>query len=146
MMWLEDFRQERQLMSVRNPFVQQRHSFQTSAEFVQDMTANFGRFQNLECVSLKASLVDMDRQGVGRVLLRDFYSSFQNDPLHHFSESVDYLRNLGALDERDPTRMSVVISNYIISKTNCCAASGFYSICCSNECEGLTRHLETEIA
>jgi hypothetical protein len=80
------------------------------------------------------------------VLLRDFYAGFKNDPNHHFAESVDYLQNLGALDDRDPTRMSVVIPNYITSKTNCVASSGFYSICCSDECEGLTRHLETEIA
>jgi len=145
-LWLEDYRLERDHMAVRNPFVQQQHSFQATAEFVQDMTYNFGRFQNLECVALKSSLVDMDRHGTGRVLLRDFYASFESDPLHHFSESVDYLRNLGALDERDPTRMSVVITNYIISKTNCLAASGFYSVCCSNECEGLMRHLESSIA
>merc|ERR1712085_117007 len=91
-------------------------------------------------------LVEMDHQGTGRVLLRDFYSGFQHDPLHLFAESVDYLRNLGALDDRDPTRVSVVIPNYIISKTNCLSASGFYSICCFNECEGLTRNLEIVIA
>merc|ERR1719221_2246141 len=110
------------------------------------MTYNFGPFQNLECRSLKASLVDMDRLGAGRVLLRDFYSSFQNDPLHHFSESVDYLRNLGALDERDPNRMAVAIPNYIISKANCLTASGFYAICCSNECESLMRRVEHNIS
>merc|ERR1719401_1119780 len=132
-------------MSIRNPFVKQDDSFETSAAFVQDMSHHFGRFQNLECMSLKSRLVDMDRQGSGRVLLRDFYAGFKNDRYHHFSESVDYLRSLGALDDRDPTRMSVVIPNYIIGKTNCLAASGFYSICCSNECEGLFRHLETEI-
>merc|ERR1719401_3160158 len=133
-------------MSIRNPFVKQDDSFDASVAFVQDVSNHFGGFQNLECMSLKSRLVDMDRQGNGRVLLRDFYAKFQNDSSHHFAESVDYLRNLGALDDRDPTRMSVVIPNYIISKTNCLAASGFYSICCSNECEGLTRHLEKEIA
>merc|ERR1719401_1966056 len=133
-------------MSIRNPFVKQDYSFDASVAFVQDMSHNFVNFQNLECMSLKSRLVDMDRQGSGRVLLRDFYAGFKDDPSHHFAESVDYLRNLGALDDRDLTRTSVVIPNYIISKTNCLAASGFYSICCSNECEGLTRHLEIEIA
>merc|ERR1719401_1935719 len=133
-------------MSIRNPFVKQDYSFDASVAFVQDMSHNYGSFQNLECKSFKSRLVDMDRQGSGRVLLRDFYAGFKDDPSHHFAEPVDYLRNLGALDDRDPTRMSVVIPNYITSKANCLAASGFYSICCSNECEGLTRHLETEIA
>jgi len=145
-MWLGDFRQQRDLLTIRNPFVEQHYSFEASAAFVQDMSHNFGGFQKLECMSLKSRLVDMDRQGSGRVLLRDFYAGYKNDPLHHFAESVDYLRNLGALDDRDPTRMSVVIPNYIISKTNCLSASGFYSICCFNECEGLTRNLEIVIA
>merc|ERR1712194_814972 len=35
---------------------------------------------------------------------------------------------------------------YIISKTNCLAASGFYAICCSNECESLMRRVEHNIA
>jgi len=144
--WLEDFRQTRNLLSVRNPFVQQHDSFESSVAFVQDMSHNFMKYQSLDCTGLKSSLVEMDHQGTGRVLLRDFYSGFQHDPLHLFAESVDYLRNLGALDDRDPTRVSVVIPNYLISKTNCLAASGFYSICCSNECEGLMRHLETEVA
>jgi len=34
----------------------------------------------------------------------------------------------------------------MISKTNCLANSGFYAICCSNECEGLLRHVEDNVA
>jgi len=121
-------------------------SFESSVSLVQDVSHHFGTHQKPECMSLKRRLSDMDKQRTGRVLLRDFYSGLQNDPNHHFAESVDYLRNLGALDERDSQRMSVVIPNYIISKTNCLAASGFYAICCSNECEDLMRHVEHEIA
>jgi len=145
-MWLGDFHQQREFLMLRNPFVQQQYSFEASTAFVQDVSHHFGEYQNLECMSFKSRLVDMEYQGSGRVLLRDFYAGFKNDPLHHFAESVDYLRNLGVLDDRDPKRMSVMIPNYIISKTNCLAASGFHSICCSDECEGLTRHLENEIA
>ena len=38
--------------------------------------------------------------------------------------SVEYLRNLGVLDETNPSRPSVVITNHMISKTNCLSASG----------------------
>merc|ERR1712085_140554 len=56
------------------------------------------------------------------------------------------LRNLGVLDERDPQRLTVMIPNYLMSKANCLSKSGFYAICCSNECEGLLRHVEGSIA
>merc|ERR1719210_2186600 len=62
-----------------------------------------------------------------------------------FSESVDYLRHIGALDETDPKRMNVVIPNYIQSQSNCIAGSSFYSVCCFDECEGLLGHVEREV-
>jgi len=144
--WIADFTQTRDYMTVRNPFLQQSPSFGTSAALVEDLSQNYGKYQNLECMSLKSRLVAMDQHGTGRVPLRAFYAGYQNDPNHHFAESVNYLRNLGALDERDPQRLSVMIPNYMISKTNCLANSGFYAICCSNECEGLLRHVEGSVA
>merc|ERR1712194_129536 len=114
---------------------------------VEAISQNYGKYQNLECMSLKGLLVEMDQHGTGRVLLRDFYAGHEsNDRSFHFAESVDYLRNLGALDERDPQRLSLMIPNYLTSKTNCLANSGFYAICCSNECEGLLRHVEDSLA
>merc|ERR1719461_2560878 len=62
-----------------------------------------------------------------------------------FMESTDALRSLGALDDSDPKRLSVVIPNYLHSPTNCLRSSGFYSICCYNECEGLLRSLEKQV-
>jgi len=55
------------------------------------------------------------------------------------------LKSLGALDDSDPNRPSVMIANYIQSPSNCIAGSGFYSVCCKNECEGLLGHLEEKI-
>merc|ERR1712194_510144 len=144
--WVADFTQTRDTMMVRNPFLQQSHSFDTSAALVAALSQNFGKYQNLECMSLKGRLVDMDQHGTGRVLLRDFYDGYENNPLHHFAESVDYLRNVGALDETDPQRLSVMIPNYLMGKANCFSQSGFYATCCSNECEGLLRHVEDSLA
>jgi len=56
------------------------------------------------------------------------------------------LRQLGAVDESDPTVPSVIISNYLYSQTNCLAPSGFYSVCCKDECEGLMGHLEEKLS
>merc|ERR1719305_780426 len=63
-----------------------------------------------------------------------------------FQEKAAYLREIGALDESDPTMPRVIITNYLTSPTNCLASSSFYSVCCMDECEGLLGHLEREIA
>jgi len=146
-MWVEDLHHTQNLMlhSRRNPFVAQRETFDSSVAFVQELGHNFGSFQDLECKALKGKLVEMEHQGTGRVRLSRFYAGGVNGDWT-LSESVEYLRNLGALDETDPTRPSVVIPNYMTSQTNCLTASGFYSVCCSDECEGLRHRLEQEIA
>merc|ERR1719336_1021537 len=55
----------------------------------------------------------------------------------HFRQPVEYLRHVGALDESDPRRLSVVIPNYVYSMNNCLASSSFFSVCCTNKCERL---------
>merc|ERR1719469_663369 len=83
--------------------------------------------------------------GTGRVLLSTFYTQALAGA-QEFAESVEYLRNQGALDETNPNAPSVVIPNYVNSQANCLAGSDFYSVCCKNECEGLMGQLEGELA
>jgi len=147
-MWVEDQRhsQDFALKPRRNPFVPQHgETFQESVAFVQELWHHFGSFQDLECKTLKGRLVEMEHQGTGRVRLSRFYAGGVNGDWT-LSESVEYLRNLGVLDETDPQKPSVVISNYLTSQTNCLSASGFYSVCCSDECEGLLQRLEHDVA
>merc|ERR1719401_2277893 len=146
-MWVQDFRETHDLsqQSSRNPFVPQKESFDTSAAFVRELGHRFGSFQDLECKALKNRLVDLEHQGSGRIRLSNFYAGGVGGDWT-LTESVEYLRNLGVLDETDPKRPTVVISNYITSQTNCLTGSGFYSVCCFDECEGLLRHLEKELA
>ena len=106
---------------------------------------HFGAFQDHECKQMKDSLVKIEDSGTGRVLLSDFYKPGL-DGQWQFQESVAYLRQLGALDESNPSRPSVIIANYLNSPTNCIASSSFYSVCCMDECEGLLGHLEQKIA
>jgi hypothetical protein len=104
-----------------------------------------GAFQDIECRSLKAGLADIEFKNTGRVLLSDFYrAGLQGE--FFFSEHVDYLRDVGALDESDSEHPSVIITNYLAGQANCLASTSFHSVCCFDECEGLMGHLERSIA
>jgi len=59
-----------------------------------------------------------------------------------FSESVAYLRQLGALDESDPEVIRVIVPNYILGPSNCIASSGYFAVCCIDECDAKLRALE----
>jgi len=94
-------------------------------------------------------LVDMEDPGTGgagRVRLADFYDASLNRGKWQFIESVEYLRELGALDESNPDNLRVIIANYVNGPSNCVASSSYYSVCCVNECDELLGHLETKIA
>jgi len=127
-----------------SPFVRQRRSFDKHMSFLQEFGHRLGTFQNLECHTLKNQLVDMEDAGTGRVPLSRFYRGGLNGDWT-FTESVEYLRHVGALDDTSPDRMSVVIPNYIQSQSNCLAGSSFYSVCCFDECEGLLGHVEEAV-
>jgi hypothetical protein len=118
--------------------------FASLAKVVETAGEEYGTFQDSECKDMKASLMKMEYRGTGRVRLSDFYKPAL-DGVWTFQESSGYLRSLGALDESDPQQPSVMMVNYIISPSNCIASSGFYSVCCKNECEGLLGHIEESI-
>jgi len=81
----------------------------------------------------------------GRVRLSDFYKKGLSQGYWNLDEKVDYLRAMGALDESSPNRPRVIIPNYISSHANCISSSGFYTICCRNECEDKMGQLEASI-
>ena len=56
------------------------------------------------------------------------------------------LRNVGALDDSDPQRLSVIIPNFLSGPSNCETPSNFYSVCCIDECEHLLSQVEVVIA
>jgi len=146
-MWVEDLQgtHELELSSRANPFVKRRFSFDSTTAFVREISHRFGSFQNLECHTLKRKLTEVEHEGSGRVLLSQFYSTALAGAWE-FMESVEYLRNQGALDETDPEHPSVVIPNYLSSRMNCLTASEFYAVCCLNECDELLGKIEVQIA
>merc|ERR1719215_1238372 len=111
----------------------------------------YGRWQNQECQKLKEQLLALEDtsigvNGSGRVRISDFYGSALRDGNWQFSETMEYLQTLGALDLHDPNVPRVIIPNYVNSPSNCIASSKFYSVCCINECEDLMDHIEHHFA
>merc|ERR1719410_3048708 len=118
------------------------YSFHEIMSVVEQVSERFGRFQNQECVDLKELLVKLEgSHGSGRVRLGDFYSGQD----FHFSESVDYLRQLGALDESNKENLQVIIPNYLNAPSNCIASSAYYGVCCIDECEEFVSELERKL-
>jgi len=117
------------------------YSFDNIMAVVDQVGEQFGRFQNQECVDLKESLMKLEESnGSGRVRVGDFYSG-----QWHFSESVDYLRQLGALDESNKANLRVIIPNYLNAPSNCIASSAYYGVCCIDDCEELVGQLERKL-
>jgi hypothetical protein len=113
---------------------------------VEEISDQYGRFQDGECRAMKNDLIKLGDRNIGRVPLSEFYRPALEGKSWQFMESVDYLRSLGALDETDPALPSVIVPNYVGSQSNCVVSTSYYSVCCIDECEGLTSHLEKEFA
>jgi len=127
-----------------NPFVPVLYSFQAASKVVRSMARAYGQWQNAECHQMATDLRALDLMGSGRVPLDKFYlQSKSTDYL--FTESVNYLRQIGALDEGSGGKPQVRIANYLMGPSNCIASSSYFSVCCLSECEGLMRELEQKI-
>merc|ERR1719311_1420554 len=119
------------------------------AGLVEEVGDRYGRWQDYECRAIKDKLVEMEDPGTGgagRVRLADFYDASLNKGQWQFSENVEYLRQMGALDESNPDNLRVIIPNYVNGPSNCVASSSYYSVCCINECDELLGHIETKVA
>lgn len=138
---------ENLLMEVVNQAAPEYPSQNYSFGQISSMMASFGKrlgsFEDKECQVMKNALAKLEsRPGSGRVRLGDFY---QKSELFHFRENADYLRDAGVLDESDLTDPKVIIPNYLASPSNCITPSGFYEICCFDECEELMDQIEAKI-
>jgi len=119
--------------------------FTQMRKLVGDLSEKFGFFNDKECHDLKKTMGSIKNGHSGRVRLSDFYAA----SLHshwQFNEKAEYLKSIGALDDRDPAQPNVILTNYIMSRSNCLESSALYAVCCRNECEDLMSKLEVEIA
>jgi len=145
-LWVEDlFKTEEFLERSRlNPFVAREWSFAQIESIAQKISHQFGHFQNTDCQRLKAVILEAEDGDTGRVKLSSFYKKFlETNSL--FKESAEGLRNMGALEERSG-ESRVIVSNYVLAPSNCLADTGFYSICCINECEQVMAQVEKKVA
>jgi hypothetical protein len=127
-----------------NPFKSRQYSFQTVAKIMENLAQQYGKWQNSECRDMKAHLSELDSEGSGRVPLGLFYAQPVGST-YHFSESEEYLRKIGALDESSSSGAKVRIVNYVLGPSNCIASSSYYSVCCLSECDHILTELEHHV-
>jgi len=129
-----------------NPFVQEKtFSFTDLIRISERVSEEFGAWSNHECHEMKDILTERDQHGAGRVKLADFFRTLHDDAWQ-FTESPEYLRQLGAMDDTSPSAgPQVLIANYISGMSNCITANTYYNICCLNECDKIYQHLEAHL-
>merc|ERR1712048_304101 len=113
---------------------------------IEEVFEQYGVFQDSECKQMKGDLLKYGDRDTGLLRLSSFYQASLDHGTEQYDETQEYLRELGALDESDPTNPRVIVPNYITSKSNCIATSGLHAVCCINECEALMGHVERKIA
>jgi len=152
-LWVEDLK-----ASIKHRNLGEHSPFENKDEYFRQFTAlshlaekiidGIGMFQDLECNMMKNMLLDLDQErSDGRVLLAKFWSPFMKQEHYYFTETPAFLKHLGALDDTNPQRPSVIVPNIVYARSNCLASSsGFHSVCCVNQCGALMEALERGIA
>jgi len=130
-----------------NPFKQSESSLQLALRVVERAADDFARrIADPECHEIKDDLLEFERGDTGRIRLADFYRAGR-DTRFYFLESKEYLEAVGALDTSDNLMgPKVIVSNYVLAKSNCLANGHTYGICCINECESLYGKLEDDVS
>jgi len=117
-------------------------NFSAATKVVEEGGRRFGAYNDHECRTLKARLLEIESTKAGRVRLSEFYRA-SLEGVFEFNEKQDYLRMLGVLDESNMSDPHVIVPNYVVSRPNCLDASKLYVVCCLNECEDLLGQLES---
>merc|ERR1719263_1573396 len=90
-----------------------KYSFNHVVTVLGEIGEKYGTWQQKECLVLKKKLMDLENEKNGCVPAGNFYKSMLNDGKWQFSESMEYLRDQGALDESDLNNQKVMIPNYL---------------------------------
>lgn len=116
-------------------------NFSVATKVVEEIGRRYGTYNDDECNSLKSEILQIESTKAGRVRLAEFYKKGLSG-VFEFNEKIEYLRTLGTLDESNASDPLVIVPNYVAARPNCLVASGFYVVCCRNECEDLLGSLE----
>merc|ERR1719343_98789 len=120
-------------------------SFADVAGILAEIGDRFAEWQDSQCHVMKGMLLEIEDRGTGRVKLSDFYGAAIHKGRYQFTETINYLRQIGTLDESDPSHPRVIIPNYVSGLSNCIARTKYYSVCCLDDCEPLFGKLEKDI-
>jgi hypothetical protein len=123
-------------------------TFSVVSSIVREIVDTFGKFHGRQCQGLKDSLRNLEKKGSsGCVRLPDFYEKgLKADTNWLLVETPEYLRQVGVLDDSNVQNPRVLTANYINSPTNCLQPSGYYLVCCHNECDDILGQLERQLA
>eukprot|EP00933_Yihiella_yeosuensis_P004840 TRINITY_DN10923_c0_g1_i1.p1 TRINITY_DN10923_c0_g1~~TRINITY_DN10923_c0_g1_i1.p1 ORF type:complete len:565 (+),score=126.83 TRINITY_DN10923_c0_g1_i1:105-1799(+) len=115
----------------------------TSMTAADEVLENFNKVSAALCVDLTKHLTTLPEGITGKVPLSHLRIA---SGMEFFRESTTYLRDLGALDETDPSKPRVLLPNYIHGPSNCDGTTSFYDLCCPNECEQRLQQFELLVA
>lgn len=121
-------------------------TFDHVAGAASEASKEFAQWQNNMCQNTFDHLLEIQDGQTGRVRLVDFYNAALHKGRYQFTETINYLRQLGTLDESDETNPRVIIPNYLLGRSNCVARTSYYSVCCLDDCELLFSALERSLS
>lgn len=123
------------------------YSFGEVSLIVKHLVDTFGTFHGKQCQGLKDTLTGLEKKGAsGCINLPDFYEKgLKADTNWLFIESPEYLRQLGALNENDSKNPRLLTANYINGPNNCLQPTGYYMVCCHNQCDDILGGLEKQL-
>jgi hypothetical protein len=122
------------------------YSFEDAAQITRDIALRYGKWQNGECKQMSSDLQALDPDAVGSVPLEKFHQQPRHPVYgYKFTETADYLKSIGALEEKQGQEPSVLIPNYVLGPSNCIASSQYLSVCCINTCETLADEISRDV-
>lgn len=99
------------------------------------LVTRFGSWQSKECTGMKHTLGNLDKESWGRVPLGKFYQAEGTGALSAvFTESLDFLRSVSAIDDSVPDSPKVIVANYVYSIANSKNLLGDVGYTCRNDC------------
>jgi hypothetical protein len=131
--------------SLSNPFTVREFSWEEAAVATMTASRGHGKFRDFECQDLRDGLAELDPKRTGRIDMRSFYKK-QTIGAWDLTESIEFLRQLGALDDSSSIRgPQVIIPNYVTSVSNCESPSQYFSVCCIHSCEDVLNTIEVGV-
>mmetsp|Transcript_56996 Transcript_56996/g.133343 ORF Transcript_56996/g.133343 Transcript_56996/m.133343 type:complete len:536 (+) Transcript_56996:111-1718(+) len=123
---------EKQLLKNGSP------TFEDAAVAADAVLLLFQEVSGTMCHDMERTFQSLKGGERGRVRLSELRAADGGDL---FRESVEYLRELGALDETG-SETFVHMPNYMLGPSNCDGTTSFYDLCCPNSCESYKEKME----